>query len=87
MREADQTMSERTWSREVPTEKGWYWLYNGHERKVVIVDGDKLYTSEKNANKGCGYYRFSQFPGDNLKQLYWMPCEPPGLPQEGSSAT
>ena len=73
-------MTKQKWTNSVPTVDGWYWVYNGQERQVVILKGDRLYTSEQAFNVGYGYYRLSQYSEEALNDMYWQPCEPPTPP-------
>lgn len=77
-------MSEQQWTREAPTESGWYWAYpvGGADAQLVWVgvgwDGPEL-----RATAYYGRTSGSSYPMSELDGLWWQgPLERPQPPQE-----
>jgi hypothetical protein len=68
------------WTNKSPAKDGWYWMFNGATRSVVVIKNNVLYLNEKDAQKELttdGYPMKSY--EDNLA-LYWIEIEPPEIP-------
>ena len=74
----DQEMKpKQKWIKGMPVDDGWYWIYTGTERLVVIIKGDKLFLRE-NDMPPLGY-PLSLY--EDACELWFMPCDVPEPPQ------
>ena len=64
------------WSQGIPTDDGWYWVWNGNERLIVIVRTGILYLNEARDKPGYPLSGYTENDG-----LWWMPCKPPPIPR------
>jgi len=65
------------WTRGAPPRDGWYWIWNGEARLVVVVRNNILYLRENDPiNAG---YPLNKYP--DIVNMWFMSCDPPEPPK------
>lgn len=82
------------WSRESPTESGWYWMWEG-TNNPLIVRFDPKWNTVSFFQEGNVFHP-SRYPGDFLEltteylrefgggEIYWLKVEQPDMPPQST---
>ena len=68
---------DEEWTTETPNVNGFYWVYNGEHRQVVVITDGYMYLTE---NKHSPCFSLETLGYWNSKEpLWWFPCTPPNI--------